>query len=148
MLSKVTRGMIGPMPGVLRQAHRKWTLRVNNKLIVTVGVGLALLSGVLAEQGYCAGSALPPHLITIQDGFRYGFPPHIEKRGLTFAGQSVPLARRDVRKRILKEINYFLQDKRALLLVWLSRADSLKHVVSPILKQYRAAGRFRLSRGD
>jgi len=111
-------------------------VRGNPKLIVVMGVGLALLSGLSAGQGYCAGTALPPHLTSIQDGFRYGFPPHIERSGLTFAGESVPLGRRDVRMRILKEINYFLQDKRALLLVWLSRADSLRHVVSPILRQH------------
>jgi membrane-bound lytic murein transglycosylase D len=111
-------------------------LRANRNLIVAMGVGMALFSAATLAQGHSSGGALPPHLASLQDGFRYGFPPYIDKRGLTFAGESVPLARGDVRMRILKEINYFLQDKRALLLLWLSRADSLRHVVSPILRQY------------
>jgi membrane-bound lytic murein transglycosylase D len=103
---------------------------------LVIGAALALLSGVGVDQGHAAGQALPPHLAGIHDGFRYGFPLHIEKRGLTFAGASVPLARRDVRRRILKEVNYFLQDKRALLLMWLTRADACRNVVTPILREH------------
>lgn len=81
-----------------------------------------------------------PHLATLKDGFRYGFPPHIEKKGLTFGGQPIPLQRQDVRDRILKEVNYLLLDKRSLLLLWLTRADSVRPMVSRILRTYAEYG--------
>ena len=114
----------------------------NRTQILAVGVALALLSGVTVDSSYAAGHVLPPHLSGMHDGFRYGFPSYIEKRGLVFAGESVPIRRREVRKRILKEINYILQDKRALVLMWLRRADALKSVVTPILRQYRLPEEF------
>jgi len=74
---------------------------------------------------------------TLQDGFRYRFPPEIEKRGLAFAGQKIPLQRQDVRDRILKEINYLLMDRRSKVLHWLSRSDSLKPVMLPVIRKYQ-----------
>jgi membrane-bound lytic murein transglycosylase D len=60
----------------------------------------------------------------------------VEKAGLVFAGTPVPIARRDVRERIIKEINYLLLDRRSRVLLWLARADSLKPVILPILAKY------------
>lgn len=74
----------------------------------------------------------PPHSRSV----RYTFPPAIEKDGLFFAGQRVPLERHDVRDRILKEINYLLMDRRSKTTAWITKADSLKPVISPILKTY------------
>ncbi len=67
---------------------------------------------------------------------RYTLPPAVEKSGLIFAGQRVPLERHDVRERILKEINYLLMDRRSKVSAWIAKADSLKPVISPILKSY------------
>lgn len=67
---------------------------------------------------------------------RYTLPPAIEKGGLVFAGQTVPLERHDVKNRILREINYLLMDRRSKVTAWIARADSLKPVISPILKMY------------
>lgn len=108
----------------------------NYKRVMTIGMGLIVLGGISATDGISDNICPPPHLGTIADGFRYGFPPHIEKRGLTFAGQVIPLRRKDVHDRLLKEINYLLQDRRALVLLWLNRADSLRHVTAPILRHY------------
>jgi len=97
---------------------------------------MVILCGLSATE-VCSTSIAPqPHLATITDGFRYGFPPHIEKRGLTFADQTVPLHRKDVRDRLLKEINYLLQDRRSQVLLWMNRADGLRHVTAPILKHH------------
>ncbi len=78
-----------------------------------------------------------PHLTSINSGFRYGFPPRIEKRGLTFASQRIPLNRPDVRNRILQEINYLLLDRRSKIITWLVRADYYKPVILPILRKYK-----------
>lgn len=67
---------------------------------------------------------------------RYTFPPAVEKSGLVFAGQNVPLERHDVKERILKEINYLLMDRRSRVTAWIAKADSLKPIISPILKSY------------
>ncbi len=67
---------------------------------------------------------------------RYTFPPSVQKAGLVFAGQSVPLERHDVKNRILKEINYLLMDRRSKVIAWIARADSLRPIISPILKSY------------
>ncbi|MGC8907295.1 MAG: lytic transglycosylase domain-containing protein [Desulfomonilaceae bacterium] len=80
--------------------------------------------------------AKPPHLETLPDGFLYGLPPAVEKKTLVFAGQDVPLARQDVRDRILREINYLLLDRRSRVLLWLKRADELRPTIAPILKKY------------
>lgn len=78
-----------------------------------------------------------PHLTSVNSGFRYGFPPHIETRGLKFASQRIPLDRPDVRNRILQEINYLLMDRRSIIITWLARADYYKPVILPILREYK-----------
>jgi peptidoglycan lytic transglycosylase D len=108
-------------------ASKRWTL-------ISLGVLMGL--GTWADIGLSSSACPPPHFDTISDGFRYGFPPRIEKTGLVFASKSVPIHRRDVRNRILKELNYLLQDRRSRVLLWLSRADSLKPVIAPILRKY------------
>jgi membrane-bound lytic murein transglycosylase D len=111
-------------------------LFVNPKKMVAMGIGVAILCGVLAQEALCGGICPPAHLATIHDGFRYGLPPYIEKRGLVCAGQTVPIRRKDVSDRIIKEINYLLQDRRSHVLLWLARADALRHVIAPILRQH------------
>jgi membrane-bound lytic murein transglycosylase D len=77
-----------------------------------------------------------PHLEAGRDSSRHGLPPRVEKAGLVFAGKATPISRRDVRERIVKEINYLLMDRRSRVLLWLTRADSLRPVILPILKKY------------
>lgn len=76
------------------------------------------------------------------DGLRYRLPPQVEKSGFRFAGQDVPLHRPEVRSRVLKEINYLLLDRRSRVFYWLSRSDSLKPVIGPILKKYEIPQEF------
>lgn len=104
-------------------------------------VRLLLLACVLLMSAFfasdCSASTaeaaqLPAHSNTV----RYGLPPAVEKSGLVFAGQMVPLERHDVRDRILREINYLLMDRRSKTTAWIAKADSLKPVISPILKSY------------
>ncbi len=76
------------------------------------------------------------------DGLRYHLPPQVEKSGFRFAGQDVPLNRPEVKRRILKEINYLLLDRRSRVFFWLSRSDSLKPIIEPILKKYEIPQEF------
>lgn len=102
-------------------------------------IALALVSGVgfsFALGHASAEVCSAPHLETERESSRHGLPPQVEKAGLVFAGKAVPIARRDVRERILKEINYLLLDRRSRVLLWLARADALRPVVLPILKKY------------
>ncbi|MFH0958557.1 MAG: lytic transglycosylase domain-containing protein [Pseudomonadota bacterium] len=76
------------------------------------------------------------------DGLRYRLPPQVERSGFRFAGQEVPLDRLEVKNRILKEINYLLLDRRSRVFFWLSRSDSLKPIIEPILKKYEIPQEF------
>ena len=104
--------------------------------MILVCSGALLVLGAWAEVSLSSTVCPPPHFDTIYDGFRYGFPPQIEKAGLVFASKPVPIHRRDVRNRILKELNYLLQDRRSRVLLWLAKADSLKPIIAPILRKY------------
>jgi membrane-bound lytic murein transglycosylase D len=97
-------------------------------VLVSLGAG--------ADIGLTSSACPPPYFDTISDGFRYGFPAQIEKNGLVLGSKPIPIHRRDVRNRILKEVNYLLQDRRSRVLSWLSRADSLRPVIAPILRKY------------
>ena len=88
--------------------------------------------------------AQTPYLnhVVSTDGLRYRLPPQVEKSGFRFAGQDVPLHRPEVRSRVLKEINYLLLDRRSRVFYWLTRSDSLKPVIGPILKKYEIPQEF------
>jgi Transglycosylase SLT domain len=79
---------------------------------------------------------IAPQFNSIPGGFRYGFPPDVVRRGLVFAGSNILIHRRDVRKRILTQVNYLLQDRRSRVLGWLERADELRPIMAPILRKY------------
>lgn len=96
-----------------------------------------LLAGIMVSDGGASTQNEAPHLRSVRSGFRYGLPPAIEKRGLRFASETIPLSRRDVRDRIEQEINYLLLDRRSRLLVWLARSDYFRPVILPILRKYK-----------
>ncbi len=103
---------------------------------------LTVLSVFVPSFGHCASSDLGQHFATLQDGFRYSLPPQVEKGGLVIAHSTVPIHRKDVRERILKELNYLLQDRRSRVLLWLARADSLRPLMAPILRKYDVPAEF------
>ena len=102
-------------------------------IIWTVFIGYGLLAPHDANcWSFCPGA----HFATLRDGFRYGLPPQIDRGGLVIAKTVVPIQRKDVRDRIVKEINYLLQDRRSRVLVWLARSDSFRPVMEKILRKY------------
>lgn len=104
---------------------------------ITVGIValLALLTGCWSVDSL-AGTAEASQYSGQATDMRYTLPPSVQKSGLVFAGQRVPLERHDVKDRIVKEINYLLLDRRSRVSSWIIKADSLKPVISPILKSY------------
>jgi membrane-bound lytic murein transglycosylase D len=113
----------------------------NNRFLVVVIPLLALLN--LPVDHVAAGTGSPaPHFATIRNGFRYGFPPGIEKRGFWFAGRRIRFSRTDIRDRVLKEINYLLLDRRSRVRVWLYRAHEYSSVILPILSKYHVPREF------
>jgi membrane-bound lytic murein transglycosylase D len=110
-----------------------------------IWVALALLTVMpLCAPGYALSSSTHPgqHFSSLQDGFRYGLPPQVERSGLVIAKAHVPIHRKDVRERILKELNYLLQDRRSRVLLWLAKSDSLRPVIAPILRKYDVPDEF------
>ena len=65
-----------------------------------------------------------------------------DRGGLVIAKTVVPIQRKDVRDRIVKEINYLLQDRRSRVLVWLARSDSFRPVMEKILRKYDLPAEF------
>lgn len=120
------------------ESHMPLVKRITSLLLAIFSVGL--FSSTL--QNECLADPVALNGRSSNDGLRYGLPPEIEKNGLNFATQDVPLNRGDVRNRILKEINYFLLDKRSRVFYWLSRADTLKPTIAPILKSYNLPPEF------
>ncbi len=113
----------------------------NNRLLIVIIPALALLCCCVDR--VAAGTRSPaPHYATMGGGFRYGFPPGIEKRGVWFAGRRIHLSRKDIRDRVLKEINYLLLDRRSRVRVWLYRAHEYSSVILPILSKYRVPREF------
>lgn len=112
-------------------------LQFFSRVFLTVGLVVFLFCFTVAQVGACPSA----HIASIEDGFRYGFPPQVAKQ-LNFAGQHVSLDRPDIRYRILKELNYLLQDRRSRVLLWLQKADELKPVITPILRKYEVPSEF------
>lgn len=104
--------------------------------------GMLMLTALCAGEGHADAGCYIPHFQTVPGGFRYGFAPQVEKKGLLFLRKRIPIARRDVRNRILKELNYLLLDRRSLVLLWLSRSDEFRGVISPILRKYKLPPEF------
>ncbi len=50
---------------------------------------------------------------------RYTLPADLIEKGLVFAGEKIPLDRKDVRDRIRDEVNFLLLDARSVLTSWL-----------------------------
>lgn len=84
----------------------------------------------------------PAHFASVPGGFRYGLPPGVEKRGLSFGDSRISLHRKDVRDRIVDQINYLLMDRRSRVQLWLSRADEFKGVIVPILRKNHVPAEF------
>jgi membrane-bound lytic murein transglycosylase D len=120
--------------------HRRMSLK--KSLNSSVLVALPFFIFLLVAQHMCHASPVALNSGASMDGLRYGLPPQVEKNGLRFASQVVPLNRPDVRNRILKEVNYLLLDRRSRVFYWLSRADSLKPTIGPILKGYNLPHEF------
>jgi hypothetical protein len=98
---------------------------------------------IFAASPCCGMEFCPaPHTAGPQECFRYGFPSTVKRDGLKFADVVVPIERPDVSSRILKEVNHLLQDRRSLVMLWLSRAESLKSIILPILKAHETPPEF------
>ncbi len=104
--------------------------------------GVLILAALCCSDGFAAESCYIPHLQTVPNGFRYGFSPQTKKKGLIFMRKRIPIGRRDVGGRILKELNYLLMDRRSLVLLWLSRSDEYRGVILPILRKYKLPPEF------
>lgn len=66
---------------------------------------------------------------------RRGLPLGIVAKELVFCGETVPLLRRDVSRRIEHEIEYLLTDFRENTGIWLKRKDRYGEVVKRILQE-------------
>jgi hypothetical protein len=51
---------------------------------------------------------------------RYSLPESVTSKPFSFAGQIIPLERRDVRERIVNQVNFLLMDARSVLSEWLT----------------------------
>ncbi|MBM3303356.1 MAG: hypothetical protein FJY85_25845, partial [Deltaproteobacteria bacterium] len=90
----------------------------------------------------CLKQTPPPSVPSA--GTRNRLPPDIEKNGLLFCGDRVPLDREDVRRRIESQVDYLLNDMRETLAVWLKRKDRYGKAVEMILVQEGVPAEFAI----
>lgn len=105
-------------------------------------LAILVLPGLVCAEEVRGPACTPAHFASVPGGFRYGLPPGLEKRGLTFADRRIPIHRTDVRNRILDQINYLLMDRRSRVQLWLSRADEFRGVIVPILRKHHVPAEF------
>ena len=114
---------------------RRGLLRAHKLLVMALGCFTSLF--LTAQIGRAAVTCDAPHFEALRENARYALPPHAAgKPSFIFAQMSVPSGRGDVRERIVREINHLLLDRRSRVVAWLERADALRPVIAPILRQY------------
>lgn len=65
----------------------------------------------------------------------YILPPNLQKQGLTYCNEKVPIERREVSVRILDQLNFLLMDRRAGLMEWFDRMSIWGPTVDKVLAQ-------------
>lgn len=66
---------------------------------------------------------------------RYGLPSELSKRPFTFAGEKIPIQRKDVRNRILSQVNLLLLDARSVLGLWLTEDMRYAWIYEEVLEK-------------
>lgn len=75
---------------------------------------------------------------------RYSLPPSLSKKPFRFAGEVIPLRRRDVRTRILSQINFLLLDARSVLTLWLTEKQRRAWIYEEVFAKQRIPKDFAL----
>ncbi len=91
-----------------------------------IAMAIILLQSIGNEPVHAAGS----------DGYArsdYVLPPGIRKEGISFAGSSIPLNRREVRQRIHDQLNVLLMDRRSKLMEWFDRLAESGPTIKKVL---------------
>ena len=87
---------------------------------------------------------LPPEPVGGPVHLRKGLPPGVQKKGFTFCGESIPLNRSDIKRRIVHQIEYLASDFSSTTALWLKRRDRYGPMVESILKQEGVPREFAL----
>jgi membrane-bound lytic murein transglycosylase D len=98
--------------------------------VLRLGALFLLLAVVIASAP--ATSAFAAEIYTHSN---YQPPPELLKSGFSFAGQSVPLQRKDVRDRIVEQLNYLLMDRRAGVMDWFDRLGEFGPMIGAVLRR-------------
>ena len=75
---------------------------------------------------------------------RYDLPPELMSQEFTFAGERVPIERKDVRARIISQLNFLLLDARSVLTSWLTEEMRYAWIYREILAKQRVPKEFVL----
>jgi len=65
----------------------------------------------------------------------YVLPPEVKKDGVSFAGVSIPLQRKEVAERVVEQLNYLLMDRRAGLMEWFDRMEMYGPTIRQVLDE-------------
>jgi peptidoglycan lytic transglycosylase D len=65
----------------------------------------------------------------------YILPPELAKKGISWAGERIPLKRPGVNKRVVDQINFLLMDRRAVLMEWFDRMAEHGPAFRKVLKE-------------
>jgi len=101
---------------------------LSSVLLVAVLVLAGVLFSEFADQTEAVGA----------EGFtraQYVLPPDVQKRGFSFAGERIPLDRREVSARVLEQVNYLLMDRRAGMMEWFDRMATVGPTIQAGLQE-------------
>ncbi len=75
---------------------------------------------------------------------RYSLPSSVLEKPFRFAGEIVPLRRRDVRTRILSQVNFLLLDARSVLTLWLTEKQRQAWIFEEVFEKQHIPKEFAL----
>jgi membrane-bound lytic murein transglycosylase D len=65
----------------------------------------------------------------------YILPPDLKQNAFTFAGEAIPLERRDVAARVIDQVNFLLMDRRAVMMEWFDRMAVYGPLIRTVLRR-------------
>ncbi len=66
----------------------------------------------------------------------YGLPESVLQGDLHFAGETIPLGRRDVRLRLRHQVNFLMLDARSVLTFWLQELSRLNWIFQEVFEKH------------
>lgn len=127
-----TDARCGGSAGAPRTAHKFPAVRYS------VLLNLMLTAGFLLVAGFPS----PAHAERVFFKSAYIIPEDVRTKGISFAGEKIPLDRFEVADRVAEQINLLLMDRRATMMAWFDRTAEFGPQIVSVLKDEKMPADF------